>query len=144
MKERGLRTVAVYADLEHFHQPAAMGMLHCQASGYGDIFSFEYDPAWLRKPEAFTFDPDLALVTGRQYPAKGHGNFGIFLDSSPDRWGRVLMQRRENMRARHEKRRARSLTDWDFLLGVHDETRLGALRFRDPDTERFLDTDDEF
>jgi serine/threonine-protein kinase HipA len=54
------------------------------------------------------------------------------------------MQRRENIRARHEGRRARSLTEWDFLLGVHDETRLGALRFRDPHSGRFIDSDDEF
>jgi serine/threonine-protein kinase HipA len=74
----------------------------------------------------------------------GRVNFGIFLDSSPDRWGRVLMQRRENVRARREARRARSLTEWDFLLGVHDETRLGALRFRDPNSGRFIDSDDEF
>jgi serine/threonine-protein kinase HipA len=74
----------------------------------------------------------------------GRPNFGIFLDSSPDRWGRVLTQRRENIRARHEGRRARSLTEWDFLLGVHDETRLGALRFQDPDSGRFIDSDEEF
>jgi serine/threonine-protein kinase HipA len=144
MKERRQETVAVYADLEHFDEPAVMGLLRCQMSGSGDIFSFLYDDAWLRKPEAYTFDPDLALVTGPQYPAKGRGNFGIFLDSSPDRWGRVLMQRRENMRARQEKRRARSLTEWDFLLGVHDETRLGALRFRNPNTGEFMDSDDVY
>jgi serine/threonine-protein kinase HipA len=99
-----------------------MGALRYQKSRTGDVFSFEYDPAWLQKPAAFSFDPDLALVNGPQYPVPGRANFGIFLDSSPDRWGRVLMQRRENMRARHEGRRARSLTEWDFLLGVHDET----------------------
>lgn len=110
----------------------------------GDIFSFEYNRAWLRKPQAFTFDPDLALVTGPQYPASDRTTFSIFLDSSPDRWGRVLMQRRENMRARHEGRSARSLTEWDFLLGVHDETRMGALRFQDLTTGRFIDGDDEF
>jgi serine/threonine-protein kinase HipA len=139
-----LATIAVDADLPHLDAPAPMGTLRHQSSGSGGIFSFVYDDAWLRQPAALTFDPDLALVTGPQYPAKGRGNFGIFLDSSPDRWGRVLMQRRENMRARHEKRRSRSLTDWDFLLGVHDETRLGALRFRDSQTGRFLDTDEEF
>jgi len=144
MISRGLDTVAVYADLEHFDKPVLMGSLRCQTSRTGDIFSFEYDPAWLQKPEAFTFDPDLALVKGSQYPASGRANFGIFLDSSPDRWGRVLMQRRENIRARHERRRAKSLTEWDFLLGVHDETRLGALRFQDPDTGRFIDSDDRF
>jgi serine/threonine-protein kinase HipA len=137
-------TVAVYADLEHLEQPAPMGSLRHQTSRSGDIFAFEYDKTWLQKPEAFTFDPDLALVKGPQYPPPNRPNFGIFLDSSPDRWGRVLMQRRENMRARREGRRARSLTEWDFLLGVHDETRMGAVRFQNPNTGRFIDGDDEF
>jgi serine/threonine-protein kinase HipA len=137
-------TADVYADLDNFDQPQPMGSLRHQTSRTGDIFSFEYDPAWLQKPEAFTLDPDLALVGGPQYPATGRANFGIFLDSSPDRWGRVLMQRRENMRARRDGRKARPLTEWDFLLGVHDETRLGALRFQDPETGRFLDSDDDF
>lgn len=127
---RSLDTVAVYVDLERFDDPVLMGSLRRQTSRTGDIFSFEYEPTWLQKAEAFTFDPDLALVRGPQYPVSGRANFGIFLDSSPDRWGRVLMQRRENMRARLDGRRARSLTEWDFLLGVHDETRLGALRFK--------------
>jgi len=144
MTTRRLDTVAVYADLEHFDEPLTMGSLRCQTSRTGDIFSFEYDPAWLQQPDAFIFDPDLALVNGPQYPVTSRANFGVFLDSSPDRWGRVLMQRRENMLARREGRRARSLTEWDFLLGVHDETRLGALRFQDPDTGRFVDSDDKF
>jgi serine/threonine-protein kinase HipA len=136
-------TVQVYLDLERFGQPALMGELHCQQSRSGEIFSFNYDEAWLSGPEAFAFDPDLALVAGHQYPASNRANFGIFLDSSPDRWGRVLMQRRENSRARQEKRRARTLAEWDFLLGVHDETRLGALRFRVPSDGAFIDSDDD-
>ena len=137
-------TVAVYADIDRFDEPVLMGFLRCQTARTGDILSFEYDAGWLRKPQAFTFDPDLALVHGPQYPGPDRANFGVFLDSSPDRWGRVLMQRRENMRARREGRGARSLTDWDFLLGVHDETRLGALRFQDSDTGRFIDSDEQF
>lgn len=121
-----------------------MGFLRRQKSRSGDIFSFEYERAWLQQPEAFSFDPDLALVSGPQYPVSGRSNFGIFLDSSPDRWGRVLMQRLENTRARHERRRAQSLTEWDFLLGVHDETRLGALRFQNTSSGRFIDNDDQF
>src|SRR4051794_1754786 len=118
-------TVQVCADLEGFKEPAPMGSLHCQNAGSGEIFSFEYERSWLQHAEAFAFDPDLALVAGPQYPASDRSSFGIFLDSSPDRWGRVLMQRRENTRARQERRRPRALTEWDFLLGVHDETRLG-------------------
>lgn len=136
-----LDTVQVYMDLERFGQPVSMGALHRQQSGAGEVFSLEYDRTWLDRPEVFAFDPDLALAAGHQYPAPDRKNFGIFLDSSPDRWGRVLMQRHENTRARHEKRKPRVLVDWDFLLGVHDETRLGALRFRASPDRPFLDSD---
>jgi serine/threonine-protein kinase HipA len=135
-----LHTAEVYVDLEQFRTPVLMGNLHCQRSGKGELFSFEYLREWLDHPEAFAFDPDLTLDQGHQYPASDRANFGIFTDSSPDRWGRVLMQRRENMNARREKRRPRTLGEWDFLLGVHDETRLGALRFKFPDGP-FLDSD---
>ncbi|MGB6692949.1 MAG: HipA domain-containing protein [Terracidiphilus sp.] len=134
-------TAYVYADLERFHAPFLMGELHRQKSRSGDIFSFHYEKAWLASEAAFAFDPDLSLVTGHQYPAPDRANFGIFLDSSPDRWGRVLMQRRENLRARQEGQRPRTLTEWDFLLGVHDETRLGALRFRVSPDGPFVDSD---
>lgn len=134
-------TVQVCIDLERFAEPALMGTLRCQGSGAGEIFSFVYNRSWLERPEAFAFDPDLALVAGPQYPAPERSSFGIFLDSSPDRWGRVLMQRRENMQARQERRRPRVLTEWDFLLGVHDETRLGALRFRAAPETSFIDSD---
>ena len=118
-----------------------MGTLHAQSGGSQEIFSFEYDPEWLEREQAFAFDPDLQLLRGAQYPARSRNNFGIFLDSSPDRWGRLLMQRRENLRARQEGRKPRRLTAWDYLLGVHDETRLGALRFRSPEGGEFLDGD---
>jgi len=100
--------------------------------------------AELQRSEIFVFDPDLALAAGPQYPTPHRSTFGIFLDSSPGRWGRVLMQRRENLQARQERRRPRALTEWDFLLGVHDETRLGALRFRAAADQPCIDSDDRF
>lgn len=136
-------TVTVIADPDWLAEPQAMGTLRRQ-SGRTDLLSFAYDEAWLSRPDALSFDPDLALVSGPQYPPTDRAGFGIFLDSSPDRWGRLLMQRRENLRARKEGRKARSLTEWDFLLGVHDETRMGALRFRDPESGGFLDSSDDF
>lgn len=139
-----LDTVQVCIDLQRFGHPVLIGHLYRQQSGSGEIFSFEYDRNWLDQPEVFSFDPDLALAVGHQYPAPERKNFGIFLDSAPDRWGRVLMQRRENVRTRREKRKPRALTEWDFLLGVHDETRLGALRFRAADNTPFIDSDAQF
>ena len=79
--------VEVLADSDRFDGPTLMGSLRRHASRTGDVLSFEYDDAWIERPEAFTFDPDLALVIGPQYPVPDHANFGIFLDSSPDRWG---------------------------------------------------------
>ncbi len=133
--------VEVCVDLERFVEPTAMGWLRRQRARSGDVFSFEYSRNWLEHADVFAFDPDLALVRGRQYPAADRELFGIFLDSSPDRWGRVLMQRREALRARREGRRPRALSEWDFLLGVHDETRLGALRFRQAPGHPFLNAD---
>lgn len=83
-------------------------------------------------------DPRLDLYAGQQHAAHARG-FGIFLDSAPDRWGRVLMERREASQARKEGRPMRRLTDLDFMLGVHDFTRTGALRFRRGQEQPFID-----
>jgi len=107
--------VAVFADLDRFRESRRMGSLRRQVGRGGEVFSFEYDHEWLRTPDSFSFAPDLALVQGPLYRPANRASFGIFLVSAPDRWGRV-----------RERRAARSLSDWDFLLGVHDETRLGG------------------
>jgi serine/threonine-protein kinase HipA len=140
----GQKSVLVYVDADGMGGPAVMGTLHAQVAGRQEVFSFEYAPEWLRRETAFAFDPDLQLLEGAQYPAQSRSNFGIFLDSAPDRWGRLLMQRRENLRARQEVRKPRRLTEWDYLLGVPDETRLGALRLRSLAGEAFLDNDLRF
>lgn len=88
---------------------------------------FEYDTEWLKRPNAFELDPELKLGAGSFYPKDS--NFGVFLDSCPDRWGQVLMKRRELVEAKEEGRTKRELTYWDFFLGVQDLTRMGALRF---------------
>lgn len=114
----------------------SVGHLHFQPSSHGGIFSFEYSKDWLNNNLAFDLDPGISLGNGLTY--SGGSNFGIFLDSSPDRWGRTLMERREAESAAKEGRRTRSLTEFDFLMGVNDETRMGCLRFKDPATGEFL------
>lgn len=99
---------------------------------------FHYERDWLKDPRAFALDPDLSLDEHPFFPKPELGNFGVFLDSSPDRWGQTLMKRREALQAKDEKRPARTLYAWDFLIGVQDLTRQGALRFRRPGTETFL------
>lgn len=93
---------------------------------------FHYERDWLKDPRAFALDPGLSLDEHPFFPKPELGNFGIFLDSSPDRWGQTLMKRREALLAKDEKRPPRTLYAWDFLVGVQDQTRQGALRFRRP------------
>lgn len=101
--------------------------------------SFEYEPAWLHGDNVFSLDPRLELWAGEHHPVQGAKAFGIFLDSAPDRWGRVLMERREAAASLREQRAPRALQELDFLLGVHDQTRIGALRFREVNGVAFLD-----
>ncbi len=91
---------------------------------------FVYEPAWLKSANAFPLDPELDLSAGDFFP--GASNFGVFMDSCPDRWGQLLMRRREAVEAKEERRTPRALAPWDFLLGVQDCTRMGALRFSRP------------
>lgn len=76
-------------------------------------------------------DPDLELYSGSQSATEEKSNFGLFLDSSPDRWGCVLMKRREAVMARIEQRPEKRVQGSDFLLGVYDEYRMGAMRFKE-------------
>ena len=121
-----------------------MGILSVvHTRGHG-IFSFAYDKKWLEKGSAQELDPELRLYGGSQYLAAGKKNFGIFLDSSPDRWGRVLMARREAIQARMAGRKERTLFEEDYLLGVFDAHRMGALRFKLESNGPFLNNDDGF
>ena len=99
---------------------------------------FAYDAAWLKNPQAFALDPDLSMGEGTYFPNADAGNFRVFDDSAPDRWGQTLMKRREALAAKDENRKPRTLYAWDFLLGVEDVSRQGALRYRSPGEEAFL------
>lgn len=96
--------------------------------------TFSYDDRYLQHPAAYELDPALPLVGGQQQTAAGRMMFGAFADSAPDRWGRRLIARAERQRVRDEGGAERSLAEIDFLLGVRDDLRQGALRFRDPQT----------
>lgn len=134
--------VLVYADWEAFEKPALVGILRQSLIRNNEHFSFRYDDSWLQSDHARSIDPELALYQGEHHATGGH-NFRTFLDSCPDRWGRILMQRREAILARLEKRPRRRLTEMDFLLGVHDSYRMGALRFKETETGAFLNNLDE-
>lgn len=135
------RTIYVYADWIGLSEPTLLGTLAASHIRGKEIFSFEYNEEWLKAGKTLVLDPNLQLYTGPQYNQDDKPNFGLFLDSSPDRWGRVLMKRREAIIAKKEKRKANTLFETDFLLGVYDEHRMGGLRFKtDPEGE-FLSAD---
>lgn len=98
---------------------------------------FEYDDAWLNDSDRFSLEPALAMTRGAFAPPSGLTVFGSIGDSAPDTWGRRLMQRAERRAAEREGRAIHTLAESDYLLGVSDTTRLGALRFRRVGEESF-------
>jgi serine/threonine-protein kinase HipA len=105
--------------------------------------TFAYLPEYLGHPGAFELDPALPLRDGLQQTPTGRETFGAFGDCAPDRWGRALIGRAEGRRAKAGDQTRRSLGEIDYLLGVRDDLRQGALRFRDPETGSFLAREDE-
>ena len=103
--------------------------------------AFAYARSWLDHAESFALEPRLALVEGPQYAPDG-GFPSVLRDTTPDLWGRLLLERREALAADREGRRARRLSDWEFLVGVADETRMGALRLRRGVDGPFIDDRD--
>ena len=133
------KEILVFAHWEGIESPFLMGSLYATPSRGKEIFSFEYNREWLKSEYAQIIDPDLQLFEGAQYLNDEKSNFGIFLDSSPDRWGRVLMMRKEAAIARKEDRRPKTLMESDYLLGVFDNNRMGGLRFKTANSDVFLD-----
>ena len=138
------KTIFVYENWRS-EKPSLIGSLHTSFNKGQESFSFEYADEWLSSFEsAYSLDPDLSLYRGRQYTPRDMSLFGLFADSCPDRWGRLLMKRKEAIDARKEDRKPRKLTESDFLLGVYDESRMGALRFSLKEGGEFLSNEKAF
>lgn len=88
--------IAVYAGWLGLTTPLRLGWLHARRGAGREVFEFEFDAAALAHPATrdLHLEPRLGLFAGRQHPPQGHETFGIFVDASPDRWGRLLMRRR--------------------------------------------------
>lgn len=132
------RTLLVYVDLEG--TPHFVGRLWARSPRGRESATFEYDAAWLANPLKFALEPALTLGPGPHHTAAGRSIFGAIGDSAPDRWGRVLIQREERRKARQENRAPRTLLEVDYLLGVGDISRQGALRFAEQPNGPFLAT----
>jgi len=113
-----------------------VGLLRRHPARGRETVTFEYAPEWLNARDRFAIDPELPLHPGPLAPGDNKPLFGVMSDSTPDNWGRNLMRRRERRQAETEGRDVRTLQEIDFLLGVSDPARLGALRYcREDDAE---------
>lgn len=136
--------VEVYASWMPIDTPLLVGHLTFAETSRGGVFSFAYDKHFLTSGYRLQIDPLLALHGGELYNDLADKNFRAFLDSSPDRWGRILMQRRAAIEYRKGLRATTKLTELDYLLGVHDSYRMGGIRFKLAESQDFLDNNTEF
>ncbi|MEM7655920.1 MAG: HipA domain-containing protein [Bacteroidota bacterium] len=133
----------VYADWLPSKGPTPMGILsHTQTKGRS-TFRFQYHEDWIAIQPKNNLDPDLHWYSGSQFSV-AKPNVGIFLDSMPDRWGRTLLQRRENLLAKAEARHPKKLSEVDFLLGIEDVSRMGAIRFKTSESGPFINQNKQY
>lgn len=135
------KAIYVFADFRPFHNEL-IGTIYVSQTRGKEFYSFEYEQSWLEN-QHMILDPDLQLYKGRQYKNDDKNIFGVFADSCPDRWGRQLMKRREELRAKKAEEKPRRLLESDYLLGVYDEARMGGLRFKTELDGEFLSNDEE-
>jgi serine/threonine-protein kinase HipA len=135
--------ILVYAHWLGMLEPKCIGVLSAQQAKGKKAFSFAYNEDWINSKEQVLLDPNITWFSGTQYP-EDKENFGVFMDSMPDTWGRTLMKRRAAQLAMEAGKKAPILYDIDFLLGVYDGTRMGALRFKLEKNGPFLDDNHGF
>lgn len=135
---KGKTDIYVYAHWMGLKEPHPIGILSAHAAKGRKAFSFEYDREWIKSKQQMLLDPDIQFYSGPQFP-NNKENFGIFLDSMPDTWGKTLMKRRAAQDAAEKGERGKTLYEVDYLLGVLDESRMGALRFKTEPNGPFLD-----
>lgn len=125
-------------------EPLFAGTLYAHDSRGQELFEFQYDKEWLKNQFNHLLDPHLSYYAGSFFPKADAANFGLFVDSAPGEWGRMLMQRREAALAAKEKRAVKNLAESDYLLGVFDFYRSGALRFKTQRDGEFVTSDEQF
>lgn len=125
-----MEKIFVFADFGWQYEPKIIGELCYERLRGSDSYAFQFDSAWLRNNAGIVLSADLNNYSGMQYTLPGKDIFGCFSDALPDRWGRTLLKRREQLLAEEEKRAPRNLSSFDFLIGIDDFSRMGGFRFK--------------
>ena len=126
-----MKTLYVFGDFDWLESPILIGELGYESLRGSDSYSFKYNPEWLKKHGSIWLSADINNYTGQQYTQLGKDIFGCFSDALPDRWGKTLLNRREQILAAEAKRPVRRLSSYDYLIGIDDFSRMGGLRFKE-------------
>lgn len=132
--------LSVYADYNWLEKEELVGTLYHDRLRGTDKYGFEYNASWLKNHPDIVLSADIMNYSNIQWAQQGKDIFGCFSDAMPDRWGRTLLMRREQILAKEESRPVKKLTSYDYLLGIDDRTRMGALRFK-TDDDNYLNAD---
>ena len=125
-----MERLLVYADFNWLNKPELVGELCYEKLRGSDSYAFKFDENWLSIHAGIKLSEDINNYPGMQYTQPGNDIFGCFSDALPDRWGRTLLKRREQIQASEEKRAIRSLSSFDYLMGIDDFSRMGGFRFK--------------
>ena len=139
-----MKKITVYADFDFLESPQVIGTLGYEHVRGKDHFVFEYSNEWLKQHGGIILSGDLLNVSSLQHPRGTNNVFGFVKDSFPDRWGRLLLDRRERLTAQGEGRVVRVLTNYDYLIGIEDFTRMGGIRYKSEDSDDYINTNAKF
>lgn len=135
-----MQTLLVYADFDWLKEPMFVGELSYESVRGRDSYAFRFDGEWLSRYGGLFLSADLNNYPNMQYTTGDSDIFGCFSDALPDRWGRTLLNRREQVLAREEKRPLRRLSSFDYLLGIDDYSRMGGFRFKEKAGGEFINS----
>ncbi len=136
-----MKTLYVYADFDWLTEPMLVGELGYESLSGSDSYAFKFDNDWLRQYGSLFLSADINNYPGQQYTQPGQDIFGCFSDALPDRWGRLLLNRREQILAAEERRPIRRLSSFDYLIGIDDFSRMGGFRFKTIPDGEFINCD---
>lgn len=137
-----MKKLFVYADFDWLESTQLIGELSCDSVRGSETYAFSYDKEWLAKYGDVFLSEDLQNYTGIQYTRPERDIFACFSDALPDRWGRTLLNRREQIAATDEKRAVRRLTSFDYLMGIDDASRMGGFRFAETPGGKFINCEE--
>jgi serine/threonine-protein kinase HipA len=136
-----MKTLYVYADFDWLAEPVLVGELSYESLRGSDSYAFKFENDWLRQYGSLFLSADINNYPGQQYTQPGRDIFGCFCDALPDHWGRLLLNRREQILATEERRPVRRLSSFDYLMGIDDFSRMGGFRFKTVPDGEFINCD---